>query len=124
VLDRQLLKDYLRKEWTILGDFHSNQASLQLGRDLGATGVVRGGLVEENGQVVLKIHTEGFRPWKKDPDSFNDTTKYVRLTATQEPFGLTTKAIAAVQSWKFKPAQKDGMPVPVRAPVELCFGLF
>jgi hypothetical protein len=38
VLDRQLLKDYLRKEWTTLGDFHSNEASLQLGRDLGATG--------------------------------------------------------------------------------------
>lgn len=84
VLDRQLLKDYLRKEWTTLGDFHSNQAPLQLGRDLGATGVVTGGLVEENGRVVLKIHTEGFRALKKDPDSFNDTTEYVRPTATQE----------------------------------------
>src|SRR5258708_4468515 len=42
VLDRQLLKDYLHKEWTTLGDFHSNQASLQLGRDLGATGVITG----------------------------------------------------------------------------------
>ena len=39
-------------------------------------------------------------------------------------FGLTTEAIAAVQSWKFKPAQKDGMPVPVRVPVELTFRLF
>jgi hypothetical protein len=84
VLDRQLLKDDLRKEWTTLGDFHSNEVSLQLGRDLGATDVVTGGLVEENGQVVLKIHTEGFRPLKKDSDSFNDTTEYVRLTATQE----------------------------------------
>jgi TonB family protein len=158
---------------------------LQLGRDLGATGVVTGGLFEENGQVVLKIHTEGFRPLKKDPDSFNDTTEYVRLTVTRElkdmlfqdgpnyahdpdkipeepgilrtgvdgagiptcvycpdpsysdasraakfqgvvvlsvvvtlegkadsiyvvkgaPFGLTTKAIAAVRTWKFKPAE-------------------
>jgi Gram-negative bacterial TonB protein C-terminal len=57
-------------------------------------------------------------------DSFNDTTEYVRLTATQEPFGLTTKAIAAVQSWKFKPARKDGMTVPVRVSVELTFRLF
>ena len=57
---------------------------MQLGRDLGATGVVTGGLFEENGQVVLKIHTEGFRPLKKDPDSFNDTTEYVRLTVTRE----------------------------------------
>ena len=38
--------------------------------------------------------------------------------------GLTTEAIAAVQSWKFRPAQKDGMPVPVRVPVELTFRLF
>jgi len=40
VLDRQLLKDYLRKEWITLGDFHSNEASLQVGRDLGATGAL------------------------------------------------------------------------------------
>jgi hypothetical protein len=68
VLDRQLLKDYLRKEWTTtLEGFHSNEASLQLGRDLGATDVVTGGLVEENSQVLLEIHSEGFRPLKKDP---------------------------------------------------------
>jgi TonB family protein len=184
-------------------DFHSNEAALQRGRDLGATGVVTGGLFEENGQVVLKIHTEGFRPLKKDPDSFNDTTEYVRLIVARElkdmlfqhgpnyardpdkipeqpgilravvdgagmptcvycpdpsysdasraaqfqgvvvlslvvtlegkdsiyvvkgaPFGLTTKVIAAVRTWKFKPAQKDGMPVPVRLPVELTLSLF
>jgi TonB family protein len=40
------------------------------------------------------------------------------------PFGLATKAIAAVRTWKFKPAQKDGMPVPVRVPVELTLRLF
>ncbi len=84
MLDRQLLKDYLRKEWTTLGDFHSNEASLRVGRDLRATGVVTGSVVEKNGQIVLKIHTEGFRRSKNDPDSFNDTTEYVRLTATQE----------------------------------------
>jgi hypothetical protein len=50
VLDRQLLKDYWLKEWTTLGDFPSNEACLRLGRDLGATGVVTGGLLEENGR--------------------------------------------------------------------------
>jgi hypothetical protein len=37
---------------------------------LGVTGVVTGSVVEENGQIVLKIHTEGFRPLKNGPDSF------------------------------------------------------
>jgi TonB family protein len=40
------------------------------------------------------------------------------------PFGLTAKAIADVRSWEFKPAQKDGTPVPVRVPVEISFRLF
>jgi len=204
VLDRQLLKDYLRKEWTTLGDFHSNEASLQLGRDLGAMGVVTGSLVEENGQIVLKVHTEGFGPLNQTADSFDDTNEYVRLSETQElkvmlfqqgpnyarepdkipeepgillagtggagmptclycpdpsysdlartakfqgvvvlslvvtpegkadsiyvlrgaPFGLTAKAVTDVRSWKFRPAQKDGTPVPVRVPVEITFGLF
>jgi TonB family protein len=166
--------------------------------------VVTGSVVEENGQIVLKIHTEGFRPLKNGPDSFNDTPEYVRLTATQElkgmlfqegpkyaheadkipeepdilragvdgagmpscvycpdpsysdasraakfqgavvlslvvtregkadaiyvlrgaPLALTARAIAAVRSWKFRPAQKDGTSIPVRVPVEITFRLF
>jgi TonB family protein len=39
------------------------------------------------------------------------------------PFGLTTKAIKAVQDWRFEPALKDGKPVPVRVQVETTFHL-
>jgi TonB family protein len=37
------------------------------------------------------------------------------------PFQLNKQAIEAVQGWKFKPAEKNGKPVPVRVPVEISF---
>jgi TonB family protein len=37
------------------------------------------------------------------------------------PFGLTAKAINAVQDWSFEPALKDGNPVPARLDVEITF---
>lgn len=37
------------------------------------------------------------------------------------PLGLTSQAIKAAQSWRFRPAQKDGKPVSVRVPVEFTF---
>jgi TonB family protein len=36
-------------------------------------------------------------------------------------YGLTEKAIEAVRQWKFKPAEKDGKPVPVKVSVEVNF---
>jgi TonB family protein len=39
------------------------------------------------------------------------------------PFVLTTKAIKAVQDWRFEPALKDGKPVPARVQVETTFRL-
>jgi periplasmic protein TonB len=38
--------------------------------------------------------------------------------------GLDEKAVEAVRTWKFKPAQKNGTPVPVRVMVEVSFRLF
>jgi TonB family protein len=35
------------------------------------------------------------------------------------PFLLNQQAMEAVQKWKFKPAEKDGKPVPVRVPIEI-----
>ena len=38
--------------------------------------------------------------------------------------GLDEKAVEAVKTWKFKPATKNGTPVPVRVMVEVSFRLF
>jgi TonB family protein len=35
--------------------------------------------------------------------------------------GLDANAVSAVKTWKFKPAEKDGQPVAVRATVEVNF---
>ena len=39
------------------------------------------------------------------------------------PFGLTQRAIATVRNWKFKPAMKDGNPVPARVNITITFRL-
>ena len=38
--------------------------------------------------------------------------------------GLDEKAVAAVSTWKFQPATKDGQPVPVKIAVEVDFHLY
>jgi protein TonB len=38
--------------------------------------------------------------------------------------GLDEKAVEAVKTWKFKPALRNGVPVPVRVMVEVTFRLF
>ena len=38
--------------------------------------------------------------------------------------GLDEKAVEAVKTWKFKPAMRNAVPVPVRVMVEVQFRLF
>jgi TonB family protein len=38
--------------------------------------------------------------------------------------GLDEKAVHAVETWKFKPAEKDGQPVRVEIAVEVEFRLY
>ncbi len=39
-------------------------------------------------------------------------------------YGLDAKAVEAVETWKFAPAEKDGQPVPVQIAVEVEFRLY
>jgi TonB family protein len=38
--------------------------------------------------------------------------------------GLDEKAVETVRTWKFKPAMRNSVPVPVRVGVEVTFRLF
>jgi TonB family protein len=40
------------------------------------------------------------------------------------PFGLNDNAMEAVRQWKFKPATRDGQPVPVMVMIEVAFSLY
>jgi TonB family protein len=39
-------------------------------------------------------------------------------------YGLDEKAVQAVSTWRFKPAEKDGIPVNVEIAVEVNFHLY
>ena len=54
VIDRKLLKDYLKDTYTTSQDLHSNLLRLELAKEMGATGIVRANLVED-GDQQLKV---------------------------------------------------------------------
>jgi TonB family protein len=48
--------------------------------------------------------------------------KATNIAVAKSPgLGLDEKAIEAVRKWRFKPAMKDGKPVPTRVPIEITF---
>jgi hypothetical protein len=53
-------------------------------------------------------------------------TRVIGARETSKPLGggLDEKAIETVKTWKFKPATREGVPVPVRVVVEVTFRLF
>ncbi len=55
-----------------------------------------------------------------------DATGDVSGTKILEPLGLglDSEALKTVRTWKFKPATKDGVAVPVKVAVEVAFKLF
>jgi protein TonB len=53
----------------------------------------------------------------------NGTVGDVRVVRSLEP-GLDQKALEAARKWIFRPARKDGKPVPLRISIELRFSLF
>ncbi len=84
ILDRRILKDYLIQNWTTLEDLRSSEVCLEIGRQLGATGVIIGSLYEENGYMSFTIHLEGFGAVAKDEDGFSVTNESARLPLTGE----------------------------------------
>jgi TonB family protein len=55
-----------------------------------------------------------------------DSSGQVRDLAILSPLGLglDERAVAAVSTWKFKPAMKEGQPVAVKIAVEVDFHLY
>ena len=52
-----------------------------------------------------------------------DITQVDVARSLDKEFGLDQAAVDAARKWKFKPAQKDGKPVPVQITLELTFTL-
>jgi protein TonB len=50
-----------------------------------------------------------------------DDVKVVRSLDTK--YGLDDQAVKAARQWRFKPASKDGEPIPARVTIELRFKL-
>src|SRR5205807_5859477 len=84
ILDRKILKDYLTTNWVTLEDLRSRDVCLRIGRQMGATGVILGTLYEENGQISLTVHLEGFGPVAKKADIFQVTDETARFPVTEE----------------------------------------
>lgn len=88
VLDRSILKDYLVENWTTLEDLQSSGVCLQIGRELGAMGVILGTVHEENGQLSLTTHLEGFRPPPQESREELDPAESIRILLTPEIHSL------------------------------------
>ena len=52
-----------------------------------------------------------------------DGTVQIVKAARRIGFGLEEKAIAAVLQWRFRPARRNGKPVPVALNIEVNFNL-
>jgi TonB family protein len=70
IIDRKVLEDYLTKEWTTLEDLESNEACLQIGRQLGATGIILGTLAQDKDSINLTLKIEGLGPKARIEDAF------------------------------------------------------
>jgi TonB family protein len=84
VLDRRILGEYLRQNWTRLENFQTNAACFQVARQLGATGVIVGTVQEENGHLYITLHLEGFGPPAEGKDIFESTDERIRFSLTDE----------------------------------------
>ena len=79
ILDREIFGNYLTQEWTTLEDLSSSDVCFDIARQSGATGVVVGILYEDNGQMSLTLHLEGFGPPPKSADPLKFIDEGIRF---------------------------------------------
>jgi len=84
VLRRKTLSEYLVQNWTTLEDLQSTDVFFQIGRQLGASGVILGTMQEENGKLYLTLHLVGFCPSPNPKDIFEATDDRIRFPLTDE----------------------------------------
>jgi len=88
VLGRKTLSEYLVHNWTTLEDLQSTDGFFQIGRQLGASGVILGTMQEENGKLYLTLHLMGFCPSPNPKDIFEATDDRIRFPLTDELHAL------------------------------------
>jgi len=88
VLGRKRLSEYLVQNWTTLEDLRSTDVFFQIGRQIGASGVILGTMQEENGKLYLTLHLVGFCPSPNPKDIFEATDDRIRFSSTDELHAL------------------------------------
>ena len=88
VLGRKTVSEYLVQNWTTLEDLQSTDVFFQIGRQIGASGVILGTMQEENGKLYLTLHLVGFCPSPNPKDIFEATDDRIRLPLTDELHAL------------------------------------
>src|ERR1700688_1283451 len=88
VLGRKTLSEYLVRNWTTLEDLQSTDVCFQIGRQIGASGVILGTTQEENGKLFRNLPLEGFGPSPNSKDIFEATDDRIRFPLTDELHAL------------------------------------
>jgi TonB family protein len=88
VLGRKTLSEYLVQNWTTLEDLQSTDVFFQIGRQMGASGVILGTMQEENCKLYLTLHLVGFCPSANPKDIFEATDDRIRFPLTDELHAL------------------------------------
>ena len=88
VMNRKILTNYLDKNWISQDDLANQYVCLWIARGLGATGVITGSLLEENGQITVQVRLTGFGSLYNKVDQFAQHDEIARLTLTGEAKAL------------------------------------
>jgi TonB family protein len=86
IIDRQLLKDYLKKNYTNIEDLNSNLLCLEFAKDIGATTIIRAQLVEKpNQQLNVTLQAVGYALSLHDNAEFGITKDMEDALSQQVP---------------------------------------